>query len=127
MRVLLAVVALSGVALYVLIVRPTVVAKRLVKSVEQGDHEAAYELFPNPPQGVDAKGTGPSLLRMYAEIVPRDPNNRWTLERRVLLRLHFLDDTGGRYVDWTEDFDVVVGPLSTNIAGPALSELEPPD
>lgn len=109
-RLLLVVVALLAVALYILFVRPTTVAERFVDAVNERDFDTArsllidqdFWLFRDDPTSVPK-----SVQRVYAEIVPREWSDIWSLQRRILLRVIHQDRSNGRRVDWTEDTDVV--------------------
>jgi len=120
-RLLLLTVALLAIGFYALFVRPTVVADRFVNLIEQGDYDAAYKFFWGAsPQTFHEREPNQSVERVYAEVLPREWSDIWTFQRRILLRLHFHDDMGGRHVDWTEDSDIVVRIITTEIAvGPS--------
>ena len=120
-RLLLGIVTLSAIGLYVLFVRPTVVANRFVRLIQQGDYDAAYRLFWGPtPQIFHDSDPNHSIDWVYAEVLPREWSDIWAFRRRVLLRLSFHDDMNGRHVEWRENSDIVARIITTEIvAGPS--------
>ena len=117
MRLLLVVVTILAATCYVLLVRPTVIAKRFVAAVNERDQVAAQSLLPsrdfwmgreflaisNPP----AKEVAPRLVFVYAEVLPREWNDICAFQRRIVFRAGFHDDRNGRHIEWTEDTQLV--------------------
>jgi hypothetical protein len=112
LRLVLVAFALLSVLLYVLIIRPTTLANRFVDAVGRRDYDAAQALMSNagewdgvvnPPQVFKAD-------RVYAELMPREWEDVWSCERRIVLRVARHNDRNENYVDWTEDTDVVAHP-----------------
>ena len=109
MRWLFLIVTLSAVALYVLFVRPTVIAHRFVTDIQSREFDAAYSLF-REDQPLVAGGPivpGASIVLVYAEVLPREWSDILGFQRRILFRVSFRNETNGRLVEWTEDGEVV--------------------
>ena len=109
-RLVLVVAALLATASYVLFVRPANVAHRFVEAVNEQDFTAARSLLIDQDFWLfddDSGDARKSVYRIYAEVVPREWPDIWSLQRRVLVRVMRRDDTGGQRVDWTEDIDMV--------------------
>jgi hypothetical protein len=116
-RLLLLLIAVVAATCYVLLVRPTEIAKRFVAAVNERDHLAAKSLLPkrdfwsgrdfiaisNPP----SKSEPTRIVSVYAEILPRDWSDIWSFQRRVIFRAGFHDDRDGRHIEWTEDTQLV--------------------
>ncbi len=116
-RLLLLVITVLAATCYVLLVRPTVIAKRFVAAVNERDQLAAQSLLPrrdfwigreflaisNPP----GKDETARLVFVYAEVLPREWNDICSFERRIIFRAGFHDDRGGRHIEWTEDTQLV--------------------
>jgi hypothetical protein len=119
MRVLFAVCAVLAFACYLLFARPTVLAERFVAAVEARDDRLAESMLIQ--QGfrsgtnLVAYYTSPSpnpkikMVRIYAEVLPRAWNDIWSFQRRLIFRVAFHDDTGGRHIEWAEDTRLVAG------------------
>jgi hypothetical protein len=102
------VVALSAVAVYWFISRPTILANRFVAAVERQDYKTAKSLLRNEYWFFDpAAEFTDSIDRIYAEVLPREWSDFRACQRRLILRVSRHEDTDGRHVDWTEDTDVV--------------------
>jgi hypothetical protein len=107
-RWLLVLIGATATLCYVLFVRPTVLAYRFVGDIAQRDYAAAIQLLNNspletPPPLNDTK----SITFSYAEVLPREWSDIWSLKRRLILRVRRQDDDDGRHIEWTEDWDVV--------------------
>jgi hypothetical protein len=111
LRLLLALVAVVGVAIYLLYVRPTQLAERFVAAVEQSDVAAAMALLSEQDRWIftQAGDLAAAIDRVYAEVLPREWPDIWACQRRVIYRVAYHEDTEGRYIHWTHDTDVVAG------------------
>jgi hypothetical protein len=111
-RWLLVLIAAMAALCYVLFVRPTVVAHRFVEAIKHRDFATARSLLrlesyeygiPVPLTLNDTE----SISFAYAEVLPREWSDIWSLQRRLILRLRCHDDSDGRRIEWTQDWDVV--------------------
>jgi hypothetical protein len=114
-----------SVAFYVAIIRPTAMAQRFVVAIERNDFDAAHSLLREDDRRISiAAGklrdrVGP-IDRMFIEIFPRNWQDLWACQRRLLLRTARHDDTNGRYVDWTEDTEIVAGIAGLQVIPPRI-------
>lgn len=116
LRVILVVVAVVAGALYVGCVRPTMIAQRFVAAVMRRDYAAASRLAGDKRwQAVVHPNNGIRPDWVYAELVPREWADWWRCERHIILRVSQHSDHDGGYRDWTEDSDVVAGPIGVRI------------
>lgn len=121
LRIALGLTALVSVALYVFIVRPSVIANRFVAAIGQKDFEAAQGLLVNEREWrrvVDPDVSG-MPDRIYAELMTREWQDVLRAQRRIVLRLSRHNNFRGNFVDWTEDFDVTARPRGLEIMVPA--------
>ena len=116
-RLLLLFITVLAATCYVLLVRPTVIAKRFVAAVNERNQLAAQSLLPNrdfwigreflaisnPPE----KDETARLVFVYAEVLPREWNDICAFQRRIIFRASFHDDRNGRHIEWTEDTQLV--------------------
>ena len=95
-------------------------AQRFVAAVEREDFASAEALLMNerdwervvsPPQSFKAD-------RVYAELLPREWEDVWRCQRRIVLRVVRHNDRNGNYVDWTEDTDIVASPQGLKVKMP---------
>ncbi|HJQ80540.1 MAG TPA: hypothetical protein VJ828_11320 [Lacipirellulaceae bacterium] len=107
-RWLLVLIAASATLCYVFFVRPTVMAYRFVEVIEQRDYTTARGLlrFDHYPYAGILYDTE-SISFAYAEVLPRDWNDIWALQRRLILRIRRQVNSDGRHLEFTEDWDVV--------------------
>jgi hypothetical protein len=103
-RWLLVLIAASATLCYVLFVRPTVVAHRFVNAVAAGDYETVESLLGH--RLVVLKTDSQLIDRVYAEVLPREWNDIWSLRRRLLVRVSLYEDKDGRHIEWTEDINL---------------------
>jgi hypothetical protein len=108
-RWLLVLIAATATLCYVLFVRPTVVAHRFVEVIKHRDYTAARGLLLRRwPHGIKPPlSDTESITFAYAEVLPREWGDIWALQRRLILRIRRHDDSGGRHVEWTRDWDVI--------------------
>jgi hypothetical protein len=108
-RWLLVFIAASATLCYVLFVRPTVVAYRFVTAIERRDYAAANGLLlHNWRYGITPPlRNTESITFAYAEVLPREWSDIWALRRRLILRIRRKDNSDGRHIEWTRDWDVV--------------------
>jgi hypothetical protein len=116
-RVLLVVCAVLAIACYLLFARPTAIAEQFVAAVNARDFHVAESLLKPQPfrsgKSLIEYYTSPSpnpatkAVLIYAEVLPREWNDIWSFQRRVIFRVAFHDDTGGRHVEWAEDTRLV--------------------
>jgi hypothetical protein len=117
--------ALAG-ALYVLYVRPTLVANRFVAAVMRHDYQAAKSLvIGRKLRGLD--GGLKSVDQVYAEVLPREWEDIRKCQRKVIFRLIQHLEDGGKRIDWTDDTDLVAQFSGVKIAPSMidLSKLKP--
>jgi hypothetical protein len=109
-RWLLVLIAATAALCYVLFVRPTVVAHRFVKTIERRDYSTALGALLKswPYSGIRPPlNDTESISFAYAEVLPREWSDIWSLQRRLILRIRRQDDRDGRHIEFTEDWDVV--------------------
>ncbi|HEY3391397.1 MAG TPA: hypothetical protein VGK58_01725 [Lacipirellulaceae bacterium] len=110
-RWLLVLIAATATLCYVLFVRPTVMSYRFVNAIEHRDYAAAVSLLrldTYPYSGrLPPLNHTESIDYAYAEVLPRDWSDIWAMQRRLILRVRRHDDRDARYIEWTEDWDVV--------------------
>ena len=118
LRLILVGITLAALALYWLFVRPTQLANRFVAAIKARDYETARSLLhedfwafpPQTPLRVDF---------IYAEVRPREWNDIWHLQRRLILRVAcHTDESNGQHIEWTDDTDVVARILGLEIILP---------
>jgi hypothetical protein len=112
LRLILLAFALLAVALYVFVVRPTTLANRFVAAVSQQEYEAAGRLMCNEEEAKEwVEMVRPEYSskpdRVYAEVMPREWQDVWRGQRRILFRLALHSALDGNFVDWTQDTDIV--------------------
>lgn len=109
LRLAFVVTAVAAIALYMLYVRPTAIAKRFVTAIEQRDLETAKSCFHDQNLWVFDRGFRPtaSVDLIYAELLPREWADIWACRRRIIFRVAYHEDTDGRHIEWTQDTDVV--------------------
>jgi hypothetical protein len=107
-RLLFVITAVLAVALYVLYVRPTLIANRFVAAVTRHDYSTAKSLLvcDDLPGLDDETGT---VEQIYAEVLPREWEDIYKCQRKVVIRFVHRQEEGGRRVDWTSDTDLVAG------------------
>lgn len=115
LRVILVVVAVVAGALYFGCVRPTMVAQRFVAAVMRRDYAVASQLAGDERWQAVVQPDGRRADWLYAELVPREWADWWRCERHIILRVSQHSDRDGGYRDWTEDTDVVAGPIGVQI------------
>jgi hypothetical protein len=107
-RLLFVITAVLAVALYVLYVRPTLIANRFVAAVMRCDFSTANSLLIGDelPGLDDETGT---VEQIYAEVLPREWEDIFKCQRKIVVRHVHHQEEGGRRVDWTSDTDLVAG------------------
>jgi hypothetical protein len=127
LRLMLIVVTLSAVAAYWFVSRPTILANRFVVAVERQDYTTAKSMLRNYFWGFDETVTSVRPIdRTYAEVLPREWSDVWTCQRRLILRISRHERTEGRYVDWTEDYEIVSSSNDLRMLGFELNNLKTP-
>jgi hypothetical protein len=109
-RWLLVLIAATAALCYVLFVRPTVMAHRFVEAVKHRDYATARGLLrlDNYRYGIlPPLSDTESISFAYAEVLPQEWSDIWSLQRRLILRIRHQDDSDGRHLEFTEDWDVV--------------------
>jgi hypothetical protein len=109
-RWLFVLIAGTATLCYVLFVRPTVLAYRFVNAIEQRDYATARGLLwlDNSSYGITPPlNDSESISFAYAEVLPQDWRDIWALQRRLIFRIRRRDDSGGRHIEWTRDWDVI--------------------
>jgi hypothetical protein len=105
---LFVVTAVLAVALYVLYVRPTLIANRFVAAVTRHDYGTAKSLLVGDElAGLDDE-TG-TVEKIYAEVLPREWEDICKCQRKIVVRFVHHQEEGGRRVDWTSDTDFAAG------------------
>jgi hypothetical protein len=105
MRLILIVVAISGVTFYVLFVRPTVVANKFVSAIERND----YSWVENSVWDLN-------FTHVDAKVLPREWSDIWRFQRRIALELRCFGDTYGKPRSWwTERWDVIAGIIDVQL------------
>jgi hypothetical protein len=116
-------IAVVAAGLYVSVVRPTTLARRFASAADRGDFVALNALLQEKHwkiQRLDGKlsdrvGT---IDHVYVEVIPWEWADLWHLRRRLIFRTARHTDDGSRYVDWTEDDEVVAGVFGFSLSAP---------
>jgi hypothetical protein len=119
-RLLLVVTAAVAGALYVLYVRPTLVANRFVAAVMRHDNHTAKSLVIGRELRGLNDGIG-NVDQVYAEVLPREWEDIRKCQRKVIFRLIEHQEEDGKRVDWIDDTDLVVQFSGVKIATPMIS------
>ena len=103
-RLTIIAITLIGVACYVLFVRPSNVAYRCIRAINERDHAAAHLLKRDHLSG-DIFGSlkDPSTTFVYAEALPREWRDVWSFQHRFIFREGRKDTSNGRHVEWMRD------------------------
>jgi hypothetical protein len=122
-RWLLVLIAALALCCYVLFVRPTVIAHRFVDAIKHRDLETAQGLLLNNwPHGITPPlDASESIEFVYAEVLPRDWNDIWALQRKLILRVRRRDDRDGLYIQWTSDTDLVAHINGVKYSSPPMA------
>jgi hypothetical protein len=95
-------------------------ANQFVSAVVRNDYVTAKSLLTEADDW-DRVVNGQNNLkadRVYAELLPREWDDVWRCQRRIVLRVARHDDRDGNYVDWTEDSDFVARPQGVELRPP---------
>lgn len=112
LRMFLIAFTVATVALYVTVVRPDKMADRFVVAAMQQNNEAVERLMSDEQSTVEwnhavGREQSSKLDRVYAEVLPREWQDLWRAQRRIILRTARHSNQNSNFVDWTEDTDVV--------------------
>ncbi len=135
LRWLLGAVTLASVFLYLLFVRPTVVAQRFVDSVNQADyHELARLTLNGAPLKARLEGIAPRVtysstnLKATASLDPRTWRDVWRFQRIVRVEVSAREDASRLRYRWSSLATVVVKLTSVEMReGFSSPELRAPD
>jgi hypothetical protein len=107
-RLMFVITAVLAVTLYILFVRPTLIANRFVARIMSRDYPTVNSLLVSHEMpGLDDE-TG-TVEKIYAEVLPREWEDICKCQRKIVVRFIHHQDEGGRRVDWTSDIDLVAG------------------
>jgi hypothetical protein len=102
-----------AVALYLSVIRPTLLAHKFVSAVSRQDFSEAKNLMVSSVRWsriVDQKNL-PDPDHIFADLLPWDWRDVLHARRRIVLRIARHNDYRGAHVEWTEDSDVVATAL----------------
>src|SRR4051812_25986704 len=102
LRVLFIATSLVATTTYLLLVRPTAVAKRFVAAINKGDFAEARVLL-NDQAALEFQNAADRSIdidRVFAEVAPRDWSDIWRCRRRVTLDVQYRRESEGQRVDW---------------------------
>ncbi len=109
LRHTLILIAIVSIALYVFVDRPTQLANKFTAAVANKDFAtaralmvdpAAWDCILHPPQSFEPDN-------VYVDLMPRDWRDVCAVRRRIALRVSRHNNHPGRYIDWTEDNEIV--------------------
>jgi hypothetical protein len=114
LRLVFNVLSFVAAALYLCIVRPTSLANQFVAAIDHQEYEHAKSTL--PAQLLDELGrrTG-SIDRLIAEVFPREWDDVWKCQRRIIVHVASHSDDSGRHIEWVTDFDLIALPNGLSI------------
>jgi hypothetical protein len=113
-------IAIVAAALYLSLVRPTMMAQAFVAAVAQ-DFNRAGKLLRRDSDWIQIVRPLNSEKpdRVYAEIMPRQWSDIWNCRRRIRVTVCRHSEKNGGYSDWTEDAELVAGLRGLKVVFPA--------
>jgi hypothetical protein len=101
--------AIMAAGLYLQVVRPGILARRFVGAVSRSDFTSAEALMVPRDNTLEGRQLDSSITldRVYAELSDATWRDLLLGRRHIRLQRAYSMRSGGAYVDWTEDVDVV--------------------